>query len=191
MRNIVSLSFNRPGALMRLSAAAMLVAGASLAAGQAQAQPQPGMHGAQHAAMHGTAPGMHGGKHGSMAMIPERMLDAVGASAEQKTKLREIFKAAGNDLRGQHENGRALHAQMMALMAAPQVDAAAAEALRQQQMAAHDVASKRMLQARLDAQAVLTPEQRVKLAERMAQRQQHMQHRMERHEHRAPAAPKG
>lgn len=187
MHRTMSLTSFRLDARLRLSAAALLVAAAGLAVAPAQAQPQPGMHGPQHAAMHRMAPGMHGG----MAMIPERMLDAVGASAEQKAKLREIFKAAGDDLRGQRESGRALHAQMMTLMAAPQVDAAAAEALRQQQMAAHDTASKRMLQARLDAQAVLTPEQRVQLAERMAQRQQHMQHRMERHENRAPGAAKG
>ena len=189
MQSTLSLTSSRQGALLRLTAGALLVAGASLAIGQAQAQPQPAAHGPQHAAMHRMAPGMHGG----MAMIPERMLDAVGASAEQKTRLREIFKAAGDDLRSQRESRRALHTQMAQLMAAPQLDAAAAEALRQQQMAAHDVASKRMLQARLDAQAVLTPEQRRKLAERMAQRQQHMQHmqhRMERHEHRAPVAPR-
>lgn len=186
----MTLTPARQGAFFKLAAGAVLVAAGALSIGQAQAQTptqQPGMAGPQHAAMHRMAPGMHGG----MPMIPERMLDAVGASAEQKTRLRDIFKAAGDDLRGQHEAGRALHAQMMKLMTAPQVDAAAAEALRQKQLAAHDVASKRMLQAMLDAQAVLTPEQRAKLAERMAERQQHMQHRMERHEHRAPAAPKG
>lgn len=176
-----------PGAWFKLAAGAVLVVAGALTIGQAQAQPQPGMAGPQHAAMHRMAPGMHAG----MPKIPERMLDAVGASAEQKSKLREIFKAAGDDLRGQHESGRALHAQMMALMAAPQVDAAAAEALRQKQLAAHDIASKRMLQAMLDAQAVLTPEQRSKLAEQMAQRQQHRQQRMDRHDHRPPAAPRG
>ena len=191
MTRSMTLNPLRQGALFNLTAGAVLLAAGALSIGQVQAQPQahaqPGMAGPQHAAMHRMAPGMHGG----MPMIPERMLDGVGASAEQKTKLREIFKTAGDDLRGQHEDNRALHAQMMKLMAAPQVDAAAAEALRQKQLAAHDVASKRMLQAMLDAQAVLTPEQRGKLAERMAERQQHRQHRMERHEHRAPAAPKG
>ena len=63
---------------------------------------------------------------------------------------------------------------MMALMAAPQVDAAAAEALRQQLQARRDVASKRQLQAMLDVGAVLTPEQRQKLADRMKSRQDMM-----------------
>ena len=164
------------------AAAALLVAAAGAA--QAQVQPSaPAQPGAHHAAMHRMHPGM------GMPMLPERMLDAVGASAEQKTRLREIFKAAGDDIRTQHESGRALHDQMAKLMAAPQVDAPAAEALRQKQLAVHDAVSKRMLQARLDAQAVLTPEQRGKLAERMAERHERMQQRMERHEHRGPRAP--
>lgn len=182
--------------LLKLSATAMLVAIAGVGAGRAQAQAQPAQppamhqHGPQHAAHHRMGPGMGMGA----AMIPERLLDAVGASAEQKTRLRDIFKSAGDDLRAQHEAGRGLHQQMMALMTAPTVDAAAAEALRQKQLASHDVASKRMLQAMLDAQAVLTPEQRAKLAERMGERQKMMERRHERHQHdqrRAPDAPKG
>ena len=165
---------------LKLSAAGLLVAVAGLCASQAQAQPAT----PQHAAHHRMAPAM--GMHG--LAIPERLLDEVGASAEQKRQLREIFQAAGDDLRSQREAGRALHGQMLALMAAPQVDAAAAEALRQQQLARHDAASKRSLQAMLDAQAVLTPEQRARIAERMAMRQKMMDRR---HQHGGPAAPKG
>jgi periplasmic protein CpxP/Spy len=171
--------------LLQLSAAAVLAAIIGMGATRAQAQPAaPAGHaGPQHAAHHRMAPGM-----GMGMVFPERMLDAVGASAEQKAKLREIFKAAGDDMRAQHEAGRDLHAQMMALMAAPQVDAAAAEALRQQQLARHDTVTKRALQAMLDAQAVLTPEQRAALAERMAARAKMREHR---HERRVPDAAKG
>lgn len=102
----------------------------------------------------------------------ERLLDRVGASAEQKTKIREIYRAAHADMAKTHEAQRELHRQMATLMSAPQVDAAAAEALRQKLSAGHDAASKRMLQARLDAAAVLTPEQRQKLSEHMAQRRE-------------------
>ncbi len=166
---------------LKLSAAGLLVAVAGLGAGQVHAQPAA----PQHAAHHRMAPGM-----GTPGMaIPERLLDEVGASAEQKSKLREIFKAAGDDLRSQREAGRSLHGQMLALMAAPQVDAAAAESLRQQQLARHDAVTKRSLQAMLDAQAVLTPEQRAKIAERMAARHNRMDHRH--HPHGGPAAPKG
>ena len=176
---------------LRLSAAAVLAAIIGMGAGRADAQPamHAGHGGAQHAAHHGMAPGM--GMRMGMGM-PERMLDAVGASAEQKAKLREIYQSAGDDLRAQHQAGRGLQAQMVALMAAPQVDAAAAEALRQQQLAQHDTVTKRALQAMLDAQAVLTPEQRAKLAERMAKRQQMREHHHGHpHERRAPDAPKG
>lgn len=175
--------------LLRAGATALLVTlaglGASLALAQAQPPaPPPGAHHAMHQPM-GQGMGM------GMPMFPGRMLDAVGASAEQKAKLQVIFKSAGDDLRAQHDSRQALHAQMMALLAAPQVDAAAAEALRQKQLALHDTASKRMLQAMLDAQAVLTPEQRAKLAERMAEHHKRMEQHHDRHERRAPEAPKG
>jgi len=52
-------------------------------------------------------------------------------------------------------------------------------------LAQHDQASKRVLQAMLDASKVLTPEQRAKLGERMKQRRAAMQERMERR-HREP-----
>jgi Spy/CpxP family protein refolding chaperone len=126
------------------------------------------------------APGMGMGMGMPGLAIPERLLDQVGASAEQKTRLRDIAKAAGDDMRSQREAGQALHAQMLALMAAPQVDAAAAEALRQQQLTRHDAVTKRALQAMLDAQAVLTPEQRAQIAQHMAARHKKMnEHRPE------------
>jgi len=105
----------------------------------------------------------------------ERALEAAGASSEQKTRVREIFKAAQTDLQAQRQANQALRQQMMALWTAPQPDAAAAEVLRQQQMAQHDAKSRRMMQAMLDAQAVLTPEQRQKLAATMRSRGEMMQ----------------
>ncbi len=197
MTKITSTQVHQRHALLKLSATAMLVAVGGLAAGQARAQqPQPPamQQGAQHAMHHRMGADMAMGA----PMIPERMLDAVGVSAAQKIKLREIFKSAGEDLRGQRDARRDVQAQMLALMTAPTVDAAAAEALRQKQMANQDSASKRMLQAMLDAQAVLTPEQRGKLAERlderrqqMDQRRDHMHQRQERRAPDAPKAPKG
>lgn len=149
---------------------AMLMAGA----GSAWAQPAMAGDGPRHAAHHRM--GMDDGP-----AMAERALDAVGASAEQKARVREIFRAARDDLRQQRDEGRSLHQQMQALMAAPQIDAAAAEVLRQQQMARHDVTSRRMMQAMLDAAAVLTPEQRQKLSERMkARSEMHQRHQRER-----------
>ena len=107
----------------------------------------------------------------------ERMLDAVGASAEQRAKVRDIMKAARDDLHKQREAGRALHQQMAQLMAAPRVDTAAVEATRQRLLAQHDAASKRMTQAMLDAGAVLSPEQRAKIAARRDMMERHRRER--------------
>jgi len=69
----------------------------------------------------------------------------------------------------------------MTLFAQPTVDARAVEALRQQMVQQHDQSSRRWMQALLDASAVLTPEQRQQLAERMKQRRELMErHRQER-----------
>lgn len=131
--------------------------------------------------------GMMGGRHG------ERMLDSVGATAEQKTQLRQIMGTAHNDLKPLREAGRALHQQMQALFAQPTVDANAVEALRLKLQANREQASKRMTQAMIDASRVLTPEQRKQMAERMTQRRGMMErHRAERQslERGAASAPR-
>ena len=168
-------------------AALLLVAltGAAVSVAHAQPAGPPGAAsglapgGMQASAHHGMGHGMAGS-----GMMSERMLDAAGASAEQKAKLRDLLKSAQDDRRKQHEGDLELHQKMMTLMAAPQVDAAAAESLRQQLQARRDVASKRQLQVMLDVSAVLTPEQRQKLADRMKSRQDMMQrHHRERQAH--------
>jgi periplasmic protein CpxP/Spy len=99
-----------------------------------------------------------------------RMLDAVNATPEQRTQITQIMQAARSDMQAQREGGRALREQQMALLSAPTIDARAVETLRQQMMARHDVASKRMAQAMMDAANVLTPPQRKQLADLMAKR---------------------
>lgn len=145
-----------------------------------------GMHGDKHGAMHG---GMHGGP-GMMMMNPralQRMLDNVKATPEQRSQIQQIMDAARGDMKTQFDAGRTLREQGQALFAKPTIDAREAEALRQQMLAQHDQSSKRMLQAMLDVQRVLTPEQRQQIAERIAQRQQMMQrHRAERDAQRSP-----
>lgn len=163
------------GSGWRLGLLTLVIAlgGAACSVAQAQTPPGPGM------AMHG-GPAMAWGDGMRWGGAPggrmhERMLDAAGANAEQKTKVREIFGALGKDMRAMAEAGHSLHQQMGQLLLAPTIDAAAVESLRQQLSAHHDAASKRVTQAMLDAAAVLTPEQRAKLA-------QFMQHRREMHE---------
>ena len=167
--------------LRHLAKATLLYALTGAAVSMAQAQPAGpsgtmGGMGAMHATAH------HGMDHGGMGMgmgagdgmMSERMMAAAGASAEQKVKVREILKSAQDDQLKQRAGGLELHQQMLALMSAPQIDAAAAEGLRQKMEARHDAASKRHLQVMLDVGAVLTPEQRQKLAERMKTRRDMM-----------------
>ena len=166
---------------MKWMLSGMVVAVAATFALSAWAQPAgpgSGMHGT-----HGMAePGMMmGGGRGV-----DHMLDGLNASEAQRSQIRQIFKAAADDLRGQREQRRALLERGLQIFAAPTVDAAAAEQLRQQMQALHEQASKRMLQAMLDAGKVLTPEQRAKLAERMKQRGEIMRERMDRMQRERP-----
>ena len=165
--------FATPLPAMRLFVAGLLLVlgGAFVAVAQAQT---PGA--APAAAGH---PFAHGGP-GNPRML-ERMLDGVNASAEQRSRIQDIMKSATADVQAQRQASRGQREQLMTLFAQPVVDARAVEAVRQQMMQQHDQSSRRWMQAMLDASAVLTPEQRAQLAERMKQRRDMMQrHRQER-----------
>lgn len=131
---------------------------------------------------HGGGHGGHGGPDGGgMTMMgerAERMLESVDATDAQRAQIKQIMQAARADLKAQHLAGRKLHEQGLTLFAAPTIDAAAIEALRQQMQAQHEVSSKRMSLAMVDAARVLTPEQRAKFAERMKKRQSRMAEHM-------------
>jgi periplasmic protein CpxP/Spy len=105
----------------------------------------------------------------------------VNTTPEQRTQIQQIMQKQADGMSAQREAGRALRQQMMALFAQPTVDASAVEALRQQQLAMHETASKRMTTAMLEISGVLTPEQRKQMADHMAQRGEMMQrHQRER-----------
>lgn len=158
-----------------------VMAGAALAAPGG-----PGMHGP--GAMMAQGPmggpsgsGGPGGPGGMFGGMMTRLLDRVNATPEQRAQVQQIMQANAAELRSQHETGRALREQAMALFAQPTVDAAALEALRQKQLALHDAASKRMSTAMLEISRVLTPEQRKQIADYMSQRREMMQrHQRER-----------
>ncbi len=106
----------------------------------------------------------------------DRMLAGLNVGEAERGRIRQIVQAATVDLAGQRDARRQLHQQSMQLFAAPVVDAAAAEQLRQQMVANHDRVTRRRLQMLLDISAVLTPEQRAAVLQRMQQRGGHGMH---------------
>jgi Spy/CpxP family protein refolding chaperone len=122
------------------------------------------------------------GRHGmSGAMDPDSMakfidwrvsavLAKVDATAEQKSKVAEIAKAAARELAPLREKHQAARAKAVELLTQPTVDRAALEKLRSEELQMADALSRRITQAVADAADVLTPEQRVKLAARWKER---------------------
>ncbi|UXH80398.1 Spy/CpxP family protein refolding chaperone [Roseateles amylovorans] len=122
----------------------------------------------------GPGPGMPRGP----MMMDGRLLKEVGASDAQRAQIKQIFEVARNDLKGQHDTERQLHEQLQAQFAAPTLDTAAIESLRQQIAAQHEVVSKRLTQAAIDAAKVLTAEQRAKAAEQFKKHRARMEERV-------------
>ena len=87
----------------------------------------------------------------------------VDATTEQQEKLRAIAKGAVRDLVPMREKAVSARERARGLLTQPNVDRAAIEAFRAEQMALADAASKRVAQVLGDAAEILTPEQRRKL----------------------------
>lgn len=156
--------------------ATMLVAVSAATALPALAK--PGDHGAggHHGGFGG--PGLFMGSPERVERVVDRMLDRVNGTEAQRAQIKQIAAQAAADLKTLRESGRALREQSLAVWTAPTVDAAAAESIRQQMLTQHDAVSRRVLQAMLDVSRVLTPEQRVKIADQMKRRHARMQERM-------------
>jgi Spy/CpxP family protein refolding chaperone len=87
----------------------------------------------------------------------------VDATAEQQEKLRGIVKSAVKDMVPMREKLFAARKQARDLLLAQNIDRAAIEKLRTDQLAVADALSKRFTQALIDAAEVLNPDQRHKL----------------------------
>lgn len=141
--------------------------------------PSPAMGPGWHGMPPGLPPGMQGGMlpgpgmHRGQARLLGHLLDLAQATPEQRSQIQQIMQAARRDLQGQREAGRTLRLQQQALLTQATVDAAAVESLRQQMLALHDLASKRITQALLEASGVLTPEQRRRIGEHRAMLERH------------------
>lgn len=157
-------------------------------AGAGMGQPGMGQRGMGHHGM-----GHHGGPRGGDGMpgpgmmLSPRMLDAVKATPEQRAQIEQILGSARRDMAAQRDARRALRDEAQRVFTQPNVDATAAEALRQKMLAQHDQASRRHMQAMLEASRVLSPEQRRQMADLAKRRGEMMErHRRER-ESLAPA----
>jgi len=119
-------------------------------------------------------PGGYGGEPFDPAQLEQRLdrmlkhlYVEIDASEEQKQKLEPIVKSAAKDLLPLRQRLREARLQAMDLFTRDQVDRAAFEKLRAEQIELADKASKRLTTALADAAEVLTPLQRKQLAERM------------------------
>ena len=164
--------------------ASVLAVGGAVAL-SAWAQPD-GAAPPRHTMHHGMRGGEGVGGHGFFMGSPERIdrgvdryLKGVDATDAQRTQVKEIARAAAADLKPIRETARGLRTQGMQLFTAPVVDARAVEANRAQLLAQQDLASKRITQALLDISAVLSPEQRAKLAQQAQARHERMKEAMQ------------
>ena len=123
---------------------------------------------AQDAAMNGMMGGQgHGAMHAMAMAHVQQMLDKVGATADQKTKIETILHAGFASMGAMHDQMQATHARLHGLLTAQTINREALEALRASEIASIDQASRQMVSAMADAAEVLTPDQRAKLGTMM------------------------
>ena len=133
------------------------------------AQGGPGMGGK----MGHCGPGQRG-ERGERGM--QRMLAKAGVSPEQREKMRALQKQSWEKARPEMEQMRGLMQQRMKLLAAPEIDRGALEALRDKQMALANQLSRDRTQTQYEMAQILTPEQRAKLYAMMEQHMERMKH---------------
>lgn len=105
-----------------------------------------------------------------------RLVEEAGGTPQQKDRLVAIATAALADLRPLREQVRESRRRGLELLATPVIDRRALEQVRATQMQLADATSRRTVQAMAEAAEVLTPEQRLKVAERLKQRMDRRRH---------------
>jgi protein CpxP len=104
---------------------------------------------------------------GFMEYRVDQVLTDVGASADQKEKIKTLFKTTMESVRPDHGDRKEMRAEVMKLLEAPTIDRNAIEALRAKHVGEIDAKSKTIAKAVGDAAELLTPEQRKKLVEEL------------------------
>ncbi|MBL0375084.1 Spy/CpxP family protein refolding chaperone [Rhizobium sp. KVB221] len=102
---------------------------------------------------------------GFMEYRVEQVLTDVGATADQKDKIKALFKTTMQDVRPERGERKQMREEVMKLLEAPTIDRNAIEALRAKHVAEIDAKSKTIAKAVADAAEILTPDQRKKLVE--------------------------
>jgi Spy/CpxP family protein refolding chaperone len=100
----------------------------------------------------------------------DRMLTKVEASDAQKTEVQAIVEPLATEMQPLRETFAANRESMVQLLLAPEIDRAAMETLRSEQMDQADTISRALVTTLADVADVLTPEQRSRLASRIAER---------------------
>ena len=100
----------------------------------------------------------------------DHMLTKIGASDDQKTRIKAIAKSAMTDLAPLHKQQRDLRKQMHDALTAATIDKAKLAELHTQQTQLFEKNSARMQEAMVAAAEILTPEQRKAIGERMGKR---------------------
>jgi Spy/CpxP family protein refolding chaperone len=116
------------------------------------------------------------GRHRGHGHDPERMkkhaefatefvLREVDATPEQTEQVKAIVARALEDLAGVREQHEARREALVAELAQPEISRTALQSLRAEELALWDTTSAKLVDALVDAAAVLTPEQRAELIE--------------------------
>ena len=160
-------NWTRRIAITALTLGSITAAGVGYAASNDKHGPDDAMGGPGYGHM-----GHMGGKgFGSdfMEFRMNKMLDRVDATDEQKQKIKAIFEKTRDTLKAERKEAKAgdNRQKMIDILKAPTIDAAAVETLRADRTARMEARSKAMTAAIVEAANVLTPEQRVKLADEM------------------------
>jgi periplasmic protein CpxP/Spy len=111
-----------------------------------------------------------------LAMIQEgasRMLDSIGANAEQEAKVHDIIASRFAEIAPDPKQHEAMRKQALDVLSAPTIDRAAVEKLRTDAVANFDAKSKLVVSGVLDIADQLTPAQRTQLAARLSEMAQH------------------
>ncbi|AZN35078.1 Spy/CpxP family protein refolding chaperone [Iodobacter ciconiae] len=119
----------------------------------------------------GDGPGMRRGNpeqmHKMMQSRLDKALQEVGATDAQKVQLNQLAEQASKEMKAQHETMRNNHDELRKALSQTTVDAAQLETLRAAKIKTMDESSRKLTAILAEASKILTPEQRLKLIEKM------------------------